>query len=148
MMQSSFSEQNAGKLITIEGVEGVGKSTAIAFLKKLMDRRGIRYVVTREPGGTILAEKVRALLLSHHEENLTPYAELFLMFASRAQHMAHVVLPSLSKGYWVVSDRFTDASFAYQGGGRQIPAERIALLAQWIGADVVPHLTLLLDAPL
>lgn len=136
-----------GKFITVEGIEGVGKSTNIAWLTAALERRGIRVLTTREPGGTPMAERIRALLVEHGDESIPDVAELLLMFAARALHIENVIRPALEAGTWVVSDRFTDASRAYQGGGRGIPMARINTLADWVHGDLQPDLTILLDAP-
>ena len=135
------------KFITLEGIEGVGKSTAVNFLCEYLTARKIPVLMTREPGGTPLAEAIRSLLLKQSVESITPDAELLLLFAARAQHITQVIQPQLSQGVWVVSDRFVDASFAYQGGGRHIDLARITALANWTLQDCMPNLTLLLDAP-
>lgn len=137
-----------GRFITLEGGEGVGKSTNLRFIEQLLAERGIEVVVTREPGGTELAENIRHLLLAKHHESITPEAELLLMFAARSQHIQHVILPALSQGRWVLCDRFTDATYAYQGGGRNMDIQTIAWLEQTVQGDLRPDLTLLLDAPL
>lgn len=134
-----------GKFITLEGGEGLGKSTNLAFVKECLERRGKRVTVTREPGGTPLGERVRALLLG--DGQVSPTAELLLVFAARAQHVDDVIRPALEKGDWVVSDRFTDASYAYQGGGRGIDAAVIANLERYVQRELEPDLTLLFDAP-
>ncbi len=139
---------NPGCFITIEGVEGMGKSTAIQYLQTRLKALNIAYVTTREPGGTPIAEDIRQVLLKKHDEIMSPDTELLLMFAGRAQNIAHVIRPALQRGQWVLSDRFTDASFAYQGGGRGIPLQHIRDLAQWVQGDLTPNLTLLLDAPI
>ena len=136
-----------GRFITLEGCEGVGKSTNLQFIKDLLLERQIDVVVTREPGGTELAEQIRHLLLTKHHENITSEAELLMMFAARAQHIHHMILPALQRGCWVLCDRFTDATFAYQGGGRQMNVQTIAWLEQFVQGDLQPDLTLLLDAP-
>ncbi len=136
-----------GKFITLEGGEGVGKSTNIAFVRQLLESAGQTVVVTREPGGTRLAEHIRELLLDQRSESITPVAELLLMFAARSQHIAHVIEPALSRGQWVLSDRFTDATFAYQGGGRGMREGTIDWLEQCVQGELRPDLTLLLDAP-
>lgn len=136
-----------GRLITVEGTEGVGKSTVISAIVKALAARSIESVLTREPGGTPIAEAVRGVLLQDHEEAMIPMTELLLMFASRAQHIATLVEPALARGEWVISDRYTDASFAYQGGGRSIPVAYIEQLAEWTQGDCVPDITVLLDAP-
>ncbi len=112
--------QPTGRFITVEGTEGVGKSTNIAFIKALLESSGVEVVLTREPGGTPLAEEIRALLLSPRQELVNDDAEMLLVFAARAQHIDQVIKPALSRGAWVLSDRFTDATFAYQGAGRGI----------------------------
>ncbi|MGB5542223.1 MAG: dTMP kinase [Gammaproteobacteria bacterium] len=136
----------SGRFITLEGIEGVGKSTNLEFVAQLLRAGGREVVITREPGGTPLAERVRALLLDHAEEPVPPLAELMLMFAARAIHLENHILPALASGKWVVCDRFTDATYAYQGGGRGQVEERIAALENWVQGDFRPHLTLLLDA--
>ncbi|MGB5209645.1 MAG: dTMP kinase [Gammaproteobacteria bacterium] len=136
----------SGRFITLEGIEGVGKSTNLEFVAQLLRAGGREVVITREPGGTPLAERVRALLLDHAEEPVPPLAELMLMFAARAIHLENHILPALASGKWVVCDRFTDATYAYQGGGRGQVEERIAAMENWVQGDFRPHLTLLLDA--
>ena len=142
-MQSS----QKGMFITIEGAEGVGKSTNIDFVAQRLDKQNIPYILTREPGGTPLAEDIRQLLLCIREEPVAEDAELLLVFAARAQHLARVIRPALERGIWVICDRFTDATFAYQGGGRGIASDKIAALEQWVQHDLRPDYTLLLDAP-
>lgn len=136
-----------GYFISLEGVEGVGKSTALLYIQSLLDEAKIPYVLTREPGGTPLAEKVRSLLLAEHDETMSDITELLLMFAARAQNVKEIILPALEQGKWVVADRFTDASFAYQGGGRGVCLQSIATLAKMVQGDLQPDMTLLLDAP-
>jgi dTMP kinase len=136
-----------GRLITVEGIEGVGKSTNLAFVAAEVQRAGHEVVLTREPGGTPLGERIRELLLQPGGEIL-PMAELLLMFAARAAHVETVILPALQSGRWVVCDRFTDASHAYQGGGRGIPGATIDALDQLVTAGLRPDLSLLLDVPL
>lgn len=136
-----------GKFITLEGGEGVGKSTNLAFIKTHLEQHAIPVVVTREPGGTYLAEKIRNLLLDSESEKLTETAELLLMFAARSQHIKHVIEPALAAGNWVLCDRFTDASYAYQGGGRNMKASAIEWLEHFVQGALRPDLTLLLDAP-
>ena len=133
-----------GKFITFEGIDGAGKSTHIPAAASLLRSRGLEVVVTREPGGTVLGEKLRALLLS---ESMHLETETLLMFAARCEHVAGVIEPALARGSWVLSDRFTDATRAYQGGGRGMAAERIEQLAQWVHAGTNPDLTLLFDVP-
>ncbi len=137
----------SGRFITVEGIEGAGKSTCVTFIRECLIGAGKFVVVTREPGGTALGEKLRHLLLDHHQEAISPDAELLLMFAARAQHLARVILPALHAGQWVLCDRFTAASYAYQGGGRGIAEERIAALENWTQGVLRPDLTLLLDLP-
>jgi dTMP kinase len=134
-----------GKFLTIEGTEGVGKSTNLAFVRDWLQAQGIEVVVTREPGGTPLAEEIRSLLLAKRDESVNETAELLLVFAARAQHIAQVIQPALARGAWVLSDRFTDATFAYQGGGRGLSTETIAQLEQLVQGDLRPDLTLILD---
>lgn len=136
-----------GKFISIEGVEGVGKTTVIECLSKFLQEKKIDVIFTREPGGTLLAEKIRNILLSSADEPVARETELLLMFASRVQHVKQIVIPALSSGKWVVSDRFVDASYAYQGGGRGIQLNHIEYLDKWLLENVTPDITLLLDAP-
>jgi dTMP kinase len=138
----------SGKFITIEGGEGVGKSTQIDAVRTLVESEGLRVLLTREPGGTERAEKIRGLLLTPTDEPMPPISELLLMFAARATHLQNLILPALKGGTWVICDRFTDATYAYQGGGRSVPRERIALLEQWAQNGLRPDLTILLDAPI
>ena len=137
-----------GKFITIEGGEGVGKSTQISLLREALAARGVDIVVTREPGGTPRAERVRQLLLETSDESMPVTCELLLMFAARATHIENVIRPALARGAWVVCDRFTDASYAYQGGGRGVEREHIAALERFVQGELRPDLTLLLDAPI
>lgn len=134
-----------GKFLTIEGTEGVGKSTNLAFVRDWLVARGLEVVVTREPGGTPLAEEVRGLLLSKRDESVDETAELLLVFAARAQHLTQVIKPALARGAWVLSDRFTDATYAYQGGGRGLSKSVIEQLEQLVQGDLRPDLTLILD---
>ena len=135
----------AGKFITFEGIDGAGKSTHIAFVAEQLRARGLTVVTTREPGGTPLGERLRELLL-HQKMHLE--TEALLMFAARREHLAEVIEPALARGDWVISDRFTDASFAYQGGGRQLPLTKLEVLEQWVHPHLQPDLTLLFDVPL
>ena len=137
----------AGKFITIEGGEGVGKSTQIATLRDELSARGIEVVLTREPGGTPRAERIRELLLENSSEPMPPTCELLLMFAARASHVENVIRPALERGAWVVCDRFVDATYAYQGGGRGFDVQLIATLEAAVLGSLRPDLTLLLDAP-
>ena len=136
-----------GKFITVEGGEGVGKTTNIEFVRSRLEAAGIDVVVTREPGGTQLGEAIRGLLLDTKYTGMDPACELQLMFAARAEHLASLVWPALEKGQWVLCDRFTDATYAYQGSGRGIDTGKIAQLEQWVQGDFRPDVTLLLDVP-
>lgn len=136
-----------GKFITVEGIEGVGKSTNITHIRHLIEAAGFKVLMTREPGGTPLGEAIRGLLLDPRYTGMSPDCELQLMFAARAEHLAQVIQPALDKGQWVLCDRFTDATYAYQGGGRGIDAGKIARLEQWVQGDFRPDLTVLLDVP-
>jgi len=133
-----------GKFITLEGVDGAGKSTHLDFVAGWLRQQGREVIVTREPGGTPLGETLRELLL-HREMDAD--TELLLMFAARQEHLAALILPTLARGAWVLSDRFTDASYAYQCGGRGIAVERIAALETWVQRGFTPDLTLLFDVP-
>lgn len=137
-----------GLLITLEGIEGAGKSTAIEAIKAHLEAQHIPVVFTREPGGTEIAEQIRTVLLADYVEKMVPETEALLMFASRIQHLHHKIMPALGQGCWVISDRFTDASYAYQGGARGLGLARIEQLKRWVLGDFVPNLTLLLDLPL
>ena len=132
------------RFITLEGGEGVGKTTNLAFIEQYLRGHGLEVILTREPGGTPLGEKVRSLLLD--STHMDSRAELLLVFAARAQHVADVIRPALDAGHWVLCDRFTDASYAYQGGGRGIESSVIGFLERWVQQGVQPDLTLLLDA--
>lgn len=134
-----------GKFITIEGIEGVGKSTNIAFIQSWLQSQGIECLLTREPGGTDLGEQLRNILL--HGGDVSDKAELLMMFASRAQHLQEKIKPALDRGVWVLCDRFTDSTYAYQGGGRQLNFDWISQLEQLVHGDMQPDLTVLLDAP-
>ncbi len=136
-----------GRFITLEGIEGAGKSTVAAQLRERLAERGIKVRLTREPGGTPLAERLRALALEAGEEYLAPQAETLLMFAARRIHVDNLIRPALERGEWVLCDRYTDATRAYQGGGRGVPTDFIESLARAVHADVNPHRTLLLDLP-
>ena len=134
-----------GKFITIDGVEGSGKSTQIKFICSYLQEKGVEVVQTREPGGTELGEKIRALLLGVETGSMHNDTELLLMFSARNEHIQNKMKPALAQGKWVVSDRFTDASFAYQGGGRSLDLKRIEALETWVQGEFRPDLTLLLD---
>lgn len=136
-----------GCFITLEGIEGAGKSTAMAYVQELLTHAGVSYLATREPGGTEVAEKVRQVLLMHHQETISPDTELLLMFASRAQHLSTLIIPALERGQWVLCDRFTDSTYAYQGGGRGIDWQRIEQLEHWVQGKLRPDCVLLLDVP-
>ncbi len=136
-----------GKFITIEGTEGVGKTTNIQFIQSWMDKHKLACATTREPGGTPLAEQIRELLLSPREESVSNSAELLMVFAARAQHIYQVIEPSLSEGAWVLCDRFTDATYAYQGAGRLMDTGLIAELEMMVQGSLRPDLTLILDIP-
>jgi dTMP kinase len=138
---------SAGRFLTVEGIEGVGKSTQVGRLVAALAARGIDVLGTREPGGTPLAERIRALLLDRGDETVPPTAELLLMFAARALHLQHVIEPALRGGRWVVCDRFTDATYAYQGGGRGLDESAIGQLEELVQGTRRPDLTLLLDLP-
>ena len=136
---------STGKFITFEGIDGAGKSTHIDFVAGLLKARGLNVILTREPGGTPLGEALRELLL-HQKMHLE--TEALLMFAARREHLEQVIEPALARGDWVISDRFTDASFAYQGGGRGLSLEKLRVLEQWVHPKRQPDLTLLFDVPL
>jgi dTMP kinase len=135
------------QFITIEGIEGAGKTTALAFIKTWLNKKQLPYIMTREPGGTEIAEEIRHILLRHHQEPLTDMAEVLLFFAARAQHLHTIILPALKQGKWVVCDRFVDASFAYQGGGREVPVSFLECLEKHVLEGRQPDLTILLDLP-
>tara|TARA_R110001592_G_scaffold233140_1_gene490692 strand:- start:3019 stop:3645 length:627 start_codon:yes stop_codon:yes gene_type:complete len=137
-----------GLFITVEGGEGVGKSTNIAFMQQVLEAKGLDVIVTREPGGTPLAEEIREVLIKNREEKVVSETELLLMFAARAQHLYQKILPALEKGQCVISDRFTDATYAYQSGGRGVSAEKVALLETFVQGDTRPDITFLFDAPI
>ena len=136
-----------GLFITVEGGEGVGKSTNMDYLEEHLRDAGVDLVVTREPGGTALGEELRDLLLKPRPEQMAPAAELLLIFAARAQHLSQVIEPALAAGRWVLCDRFTDATYAYQGGGRQLPVTLVRKLEQLVQGELRPDYTLLLDCP-
>ncbi len=136
-----------GKFITIEGQDGAGKSTNLDHLAELIREQGIDLVITREPGGTTFGERVRSLVLGSTDQDFGEMAELLMIFAARAQHLEEVILPALNEGSWVLCDRFTDATYAYQGGGRDMGAERISILEDLVQEDIRPDHTFLLDVP-
>jgi dTMP kinase len=137
----------SGRFVTLEGIEGVGKSTQVARLSAALRGKGVAHVVTREPGGTALAETIRDVVLTARDEALPATAELLLMFAARAVHIKNLVEPNLRAGRWVICDRFTDATYAYQGGGRGVPTVQIRELEAMVQGALRPDLTVLLDAP-
>jgi dTMP kinase len=137
--------KNRGFFITVEGVEGVGKSTNIETIKNFLAEKNVEFVLTREPGGTLIAEQIREILLKPHEEKLTELSELLLVFAARAQHVATVIKPALVSGRWVICDRFTDATYAYQGGGRGLNKSIITRLEDMVQNELRPDLTIILD---
>ena len=141
-------EVEQGLFITVEGTEGVGKSTNMAFIETWLNKAGKELIITREPGGTELGEKLRTVLLDAKEQSMCDDTELLLMFAARAQHLQEVILPALDAGKWVLCDRFTDSTYAYQGGGRGIDKARIAQLEQWVQGERRPDMTLILDLPI
>jgi dTMP kinase len=136
-----------GIFLTFEGGEGAGKSTCMHAVRHYLESRDIPVLFTREPGGTEIAEKIRQILIDPASEGLLPMTELLLFFAARCEHVNHVIRPAISRGTWVVSDRFTDASYAYQGGGRGVPKEWIQCLDSWVVNDMEPDCTLLFDLP-
>ena len=135
------------RFITVEGIEGAGKTTCLELMEQGIRQHGHRLLVTREPGGTELGETLRALLLGHRHDGMADDTELLLMFAARAEHLRAKIEPSLAEGTWVLCDRFTDATYAYQGYGRGISLERIAVLEDWVQRDRRPDITLLMDVP-
>lgn len=136
-----------GRFISLEGSEGSGKSTNLEYIRQWLVEAGKEVILTREPGGTSLGESIRELLLDKKQTTMLDDTELLLMFAARAQHLGEVIQPALAAGKWVLCDRFTDATYAYQGGGRGIDASRIATLENWVQGEVRPDLTILLDIP-
>ena len=136
-----------GRFITVEGIEGVGKSSNIEVLVREIESAGYEVLTTREPGGTPVAEDIRKLLMDRGDEPIPEIAELLLMFAARSLNVNNVILPAVNSGKWVICDRFSDSSRAYQGGGRGIPLETIDQLADWVHGDITPDVTILLDAP-
>lgn len=136
-----------GKFLTLEGIEGVGKTSNLHYIQSLLEEAGHRCVITREPGGTALGESLRGLLLSHSDDSMSPDAELLMMFAARAEHLKKVILPALADGDTVICDRFTEATYAYQGGGRQLDIDKIHKLENWVQGELRPDLTVVLDAP-
>ena len=137
----------SGQFITVEGGEGAGKTTQLAFMREYLEQTGRRVVLTREPGGTPLGEEIRALLLGHRHDGMALATETLLMFAARAEHLERVIRPALAAGHWVLCDRFTDATYAYQGGGRGLDKQKFAALEQWVHGHLQPDLTFLFDLP-
>ncbi|MFO1423186.1 MAG: dTMP kinase [Candidatus Competibacteraceae bacterium] len=137
----------SGQFITVEGGEGAGKTTQLAFMREYLEQRGHQVTLTREPGGTALGEEIRSLLLGHRHDGMALATETLLVFAARAEHLERVIRPALAAGHWVLCDRFTDATYAYQGSGRGLPPERIAMLEDWVQGGFRPDLTLVFDAP-
>lgn len=137
--------QQRGQFITLEGTEGVGKTTNLEFIKQWLEKQGIALTVTREPGGTPLAEELRELLLAKRSEAVDPTAELLMIFAARAQHLNQVIIPALNRGEWVLCDRFTDATYAYQGFGRGLSTELVERLENMVQGELRPDLTIVLD---
>ena len=138
---------NRGRFITVEGADGSGKTTQLEYIGRKIAEKGIPLVKTREPGGTALGERLREILLGKTDLRIGMNSELLLMFAARVQHLEQVILPALRSGSWILSDRFTDATYAYQGGGRGITTERIEILEQWVQQGLQPDLTILFDVP-
>lgn len=147
MTEITTSSPFPGCFLTVEGVEGVGKTTNIEFISQWLEDKKVPFIHTREPGGTPLAEEIRELLLAPREEAVDPTAELLMMFAARAQHIEQVIKPALAKGVWVLCDRFTDATYAYQGGGRHMPLDKIVQLEMLVQGEFRPDATILLDLP-
>lgn len=142
-----MNQHGGGRLITVEGIEGAGKSSHIDYIHTRLREAGKSVLVTREPGGTALGEEIRGLLLAHREGGMDAMAELLLIFAARAEHLERVIRPALAAGQWVVCDRFTEASYAYQGAGRGMGMDRVAVLEDWLQGAFRPDLTLLFDLP-
>ncbi len=136
-----------GKFITIEGGEGVGKTTNMQYIEKYLHNKNINVIVTREPGGTELGETLRGIMLDPAQDKICSDSELMLMFAARAQHLQQKIIPALDAGSWVLCDRFTDATYAYQGGGRGIELSRIEILEKWVQGSLRPDITILFDMP-
>jgi dTMP kinase len=134
-----------GLFITLEGIEGAGKSTAASYIAEYLQHNNINFILTREPGGTEISEKIREVILSHYSEPMHPDTELLLYFSGRAQHLNQIIIPALKRGQWVICDRFTDATYAYQGGGRGLNQDKITILENWVQGDLLPDYTLLFD---
>jgi dTMP kinase len=144
MSVTTKAKQRRGRFITLEGIDGAGKSTHLGWVRRRLEAAGLTVTMTREPGGTPLGESIRDLVIG---QDMDPETETLLVFGSRREHLVRVILPALARGEWVVSDRFTDATFAYQGGGRGVPASKIAALERWVQGSFQPDLTLLFDLP-
>ncbi|MDX1352396.1 MAG: dTMP kinase [Thiomicrorhabdus sp.] len=138
----------SGQFITLEGTEGAGKSTNLLFIQQWLNEQGIEHIVTREPGGTEIGEAIREVLLNKEFTAMHEQTELLLMFAARAQHLQEKILPAIEQGKWVISDRFTDASYAYQGAARGMAFERIAEIEHWVQQGFFPHTTFIFDLPI
>jgi len=136
-----------GRFITLEGIDGTGKTTQLAVVRHCLEEQGITVLTTREPGGSPVGERIRALLLDPAGKGMTTATEVLLLFAARAEHLAHKIRPALARGTWVLCERFTDATYAYQGGGRRVDPEHIAMLEDYVQDPLRPDLTLLLDLP-
>lgn len=134
-----------GKMISVEGIEGVGKSTLLPLMAETLRQSGVKVIETREPGGTVIGEQIRNVLLHQKEAAIAPVTELTMMFAARAQHLEEVIKPALHSGHWVLCDRFTDSTYAYQGGGRQLPSSLIAKIEHAVIESFQPDHTVLLD---
>ncbi len=147
MSVDTTGNSTTGMFVTVEGSEGAGKTTNLSFMRTWLEAAGKTVLDTREPGGTLLGEELRALLLGHQHDGMAEDTELLLMFAARAEHLNKVIRPALYAGHWVLCDRFTDATYAYQGGGRGVAASRISALEQWVQGDLRPDLTIYLDVP-
>ncbi len=143
----SASHPSSGRFLTLEGIEGAGKSSQMAMIRTTLEALGYRVVLTREPGGAPIAERVRQVLLDPDNQGMAADAELLLVFAARAEHLAKTIRPALARGDWVVCDRFTDATYAYQGGGRGLDPARVGLLETFVQGELRPDLTLLFDLP-
>lgn len=146
MSQTTLNKQ-PGRFLTLEGTEGAGKSTNLAFIQTWLTEQGIDHIVTREPGGTEIGEAIRAVLLNKDFTAMQDETELLLMFAARAQHLKEKILPAIEQGKWVISDRFTDATYAYQGAARGMSFERIALIEEWVQQGFQPDTTFIFDLP-
>lgn len=138
---------NRGRFITLEGIEGSGKTSCLSLIEAHLKDQGIPLISTREPGGTALAEEIRHLLLAHRQENMSHDTELLLMFAARSEHLARLIQPALAAGTWVICSRFTDSTYAYQGGGRGLSLNKIETLEKFVHESLQPDLTFLLDLP-